>query len=84
MTDQNCVPNGYVEDYPHSDFGHPCTSPCCFPEAYGPFPWTCESKDHGGPLCFRRLKERGLCVEHAEKLGMLNQPVLGTLRQVFG
>lgn len=70
--------NGYVEPYPHNDFGQSCSLPCCFPEVYGPFPWSCD-----GEGCFTRLKYAGLCVPCAEKQGMLREPVLGKLGEKF-
>ena len=53
-----CVPNGYVEPYPHVDFDGPCTCQRCFPEAYpDPNIWTCM-----GRLCTARLHQPGYCV----------------------
>ncbi len=68
------VKNGWIDPYPHNDFDGPCTGPCCFPEAYPEFAFTC-----AGEGCYEHLKYRGLCVSCAEKQGALEEPVFQTL-----
>lgn len=74
------VDNGWVDDYPHDDFQHACTGPCCIPEAYPKttHPWSCD-----GEGCFNELKYRGLCVSCAEKQGCLEEPVLGKIGDIL-
>jgi hypothetical protein len=77
MDSMSNVPNGFIEPYPHVDFDAPCTSPCCEPEAYGEYPWSCE-----GDRCLNQLAHRGMCIPCAEKEGMLEENVLGTLNHL--
>lgn len=52
------LPNGWIDDYPHSDFDGPCIGQCCMPEAYpNPNEWTCY-----GFRCFAKLHHPGECI----------------------
>ena len=52
------LPNGWVDDYPHSDFDGPCTGQCCMRDAYAePDVWTCYSF-----RCYAKLHQPGTCI----------------------
>jgi len=61
------VENGWVDPYPHNDLEHPCTQPCCEPEAYGPGPhWECQEY-WGAARCSNRLWKPGVCKPCCER-----------------
>jgi hypothetical protein len=64
------IENGWVDDYPHNDFAHTCTNPCCMREGYGSHPWQCDD----GTMCKKRFNGRPAQLQFKGECILCNPP----------